>query len=133
MKKNQKDLLLLPYYFRGIAFGILALGFSFVGLTLLDIISLGKEVEGTIFKEFLLVGLLLLAISKGRAEDELTLRIRLQSFTAAFIFGLVYVIANPFVNFLFDGEFVSDIKVMQLLVAMFVFYFIVFYTIKRKR
>ncbi len=133
MKKNQKDLLLLPYYFRGIAFGILALGFIFVDLTLLDIVSLGKEVEGTIFKEFLLVGLLLLAISKGRAEDELTLRIRLQSFTAAFIFGLVYVIANPFVNFLFGGEFVSDIKVMQLLVAMFVFYFIVFYTIKRKR
>ncbi len=133
MRKNQKDLLLLPYYFRGIAFGILALGFIFVGLTLLDIISLGKEIESLIFQELFLVGLLLLVITKGRVEDELTLRIRLKSFTAAFIFGVANVIVNPFINLLFDGKFVLDIKVMQLLLSMFMFYFIIMFILKRNR
>ncbi len=133
MKKNQKDLLLLPYYFRGIAFGILTLSFTFVGLTLLDIISLGKEIESLIFQELFLVGLLLLVITKGRVEDELTLRLRLKSFAAAFIFGVVSVVVDPLTNLIFEGEFISTSKLPGLLVAMFVFYFIVFYTLKRKR
>ncbi len=133
MKKNQKDLLLLPYYFRGIAFGILALSFTFVGLTLLDIVSLGKEVESLIFQELLFVGLLLLAITKEREEDELTLLIRLKSFTAAFIFGVVSVVVDPLTNLIFEGEFVSTSKLSGILGVMFLFYFIVFYTLKRKR
>ncbi len=133
MKKKPKDLQLLPHYFKGIAFGIIALTLLLVLLELTSIIAIEKHILKLVAEELVLVAFSLLALTREREEDELTLLIRLKSFTAAFIFGVVSVVVNPLTNLIFESEFVSTSKLSSSLISMFLFYFIVFYILKRKR
>jgi hypothetical protein len=75
----------------------------------------------------------LLALTRNKIEDELTLRIRLKAFAASFIYGVVIVIIEPLINLLFDGSFLSDKGVIELLISMFFFYFIMMFIMKKNR
>jgi len=133
MNKTQKDLNLLPPVFKKIAYGIVFLTILFAILSITKVLTIDKQIAKTISMSFFLIALLLLAITQSKMEDELTLRIRLKAFAASFIYGVAFVIITPFINLLFDGSFLLDMGVEQLLISMFLFYFMMMFIMKRSR
>jgi|TARA_B110000259_G_scaffold96630_1_gene111728 hypothetical protein len=133
MNKIQQDLRLLPGHFKKVAFGIMLLSALLVVLYILKVLTIDKEIVETIAKSGFLISLLLLVITRNKIEDELTLRIRLKAFTASFIYGVVIVIVEPFINLLFGDSFLSDKGVTELLINMFFFYFIMMFLMKKNR
>ena len=131
MKKNIQDLRLLPNYFRKIAFSLLVI--SIAGFIVLKSLSLSNELIKEISINGILISLLLLAISKDKFENELAVQSRLHSFAFAFVFGVILVIVNPYTNLLFDGTYVADYNSHTLLFSMLIFYFIMYFNLKRRR
>lgn len=133
MNKIQKDLQLLPVYFKKIALGIIIASILFMVLSISKTLTFDKELIKIISKSSFLISLLLLALTRNKIEDELTLKIRLKAFAASFIYGVVIVIVEPFINLLFDGSFLSDKGVTELLMSMFFFYFLMMFIMKKNR
>lgn len=78
MKENYKPLNLLPFYFRNIGLGLLALLLFSLLLNALGWTDLDwKTSYRAFFEIILLIALLIIAMSKGRREDERTMSIRL--------------------------------------------------------
>jgi hypothetical protein len=133
MNKIQQDLRLLPLNFRKVAYGLILLSGLLVILSISKTLTIDQEIVKTISKSTFLISLLLLALTRNKIEDELTLRIRLKAFAASFIYGVVIVIIEPLINLLFDGSFLSDKGVIELLISMFFFYFIMMFIMKKNR
>ena len=133
MDKSQFELRLLPIYFKTVALGIMLVTFCFSLLSVFEIITFDKEVAKTISKSVFLIALLILAISKNKIEDELTLVIRLKAFTASFIFGVLIVIIDPIINLFFEGMLLLDKGVTELLIGMLLYYFFMFFLMKRNK
>lgn len=133
MNKIQKDLKLLPSNFKTIAFVLMFISILFITLSKSEVITIDKGIVKTISKSGFLISLLLLALTKSKIEDELTLKIRLKAFAASFIYGVVIVIVEPFVNLLFGDNFLSDMGVTELLITMFFYYFIMMFLMKKNR
>ena len=94
-------------------------------------------VDQLIYREIskygMLVGLLLVSISREKIEDELIIKLRMQSFTFAFIAGVGISLIQPFVNFALDSliegsEAVfkgnGDFVILWLLLSVQVFCFV---------
>ena len=82
----------LPYSFKLTGLGLF--GLSFIAWFFLE-----AHTEWRLLAESLvLVGLLLIAVSRGREEDEYTLQLRARAFTYAFVVGVVYSVIQPLVN-----------------------------------
>lgn len=133
MTKNQKDLRLLPIPFKKVAIGIMLFSVLIVVLSISKILPIDKDIVKVISKTGILVSLLLLALTKNKIEDELTSRIRLKAFASSFIFGVGYVIVESFVSLLFKDGFLSDKGATEILITMFLFYFMIFYSMLKKR
>lgn len=133
MNKIQQDLKLLPTNFKKVAFGIMLISALLVVLSISKLLPIDKEIIKTVAKSGFLISLLLLVITRNKIEDELTLRIRLKAFAASFIYGVVIVIVEPFINLLFGDSFLSDKGVTELLISMFFFYFIMMFLMKKNR
>ncbi len=133
MNKNQKDLRLLPNYFKKIAWGLLTLSVIIIVLSISKVLLINKELINNIFESGILLSLLLMALTNDKIEDELTMKIRVGAFAGSFISGVAFFIAYPFVNLIFDGSFMSDVGAFQLLLTMLFFYFGFFSLAKRKR
>ena len=133
MNKIQQDLRLLPRNFKKVAFGIMLISGLLVVLYILKVLMIDKEIVKTIAKSGFLISLLLLVITRNKIEDELTLRIKLKALSASFIYGVVIVILEPFINLLFDGSFLQDKGVTELLISMFFFYFLMTFIMKKNR
>lgn len=133
MKKVQKELKLLPNYFKkiGIAFGCVDI--LIIILSIAKIIEADEELLKSISGSILLIAFLLIALAKDKIEDELTIIIRLRALAGAFIYGVVILIVDPFINLLFEGAFYSDKGATSLLNGMFVFYFIMVFIMKKSR
>jgi len=127
-----KDLKLLPHHFRKYAFSLLVATVLFSMLPLLKLVSIDKNIGFLIIKSGFLTAFLLLALTKEKMEDERTIRLRVLSFSGAFIMGVVSGITEPLINLLIDGSFISTRGTMELLISMFVFYFITYYILKYK-
>lgn len=133
MNENRKDLNLLPTIFKKVALGILLLTVLFMVLALSKNLSIEGEIAKTISKTGFLISLLIFALTKNKIEDELTFKIRLSAFAGSFIVGVLYIIVEPFVNLLFGDSFMSDKGATGLLINMFLFYFLIFYSRLKKR
>lgn len=134
MNKTQQDLRLLPNKYKKVAYGFMLLSVLVPILSKVGVVTIEKEVTKTIFSSGILLSMLLLALTRDKLEDELTLKIRLKALAISFIYGVGYVIAGPFVNLLFDGEFLyEDMGMESLLLTMFLFYFMMFNLMKRNR
>lgn len=132
-KYKQSELRLLPRYFNKIGIGIFLIIGLIIALTLVDILKIDPDILLTITKSGILVGLLILAMTKIKTEDELTLRIRLKSLGFAFIFGVGYTIIEPFINLLFQNSFITKRSVSELLITMLLVYFVIFHSMLKKR
>ncbi len=130
MKKNDNDLNLLPHYFKKIGFAILGL----VGVTIASIlifhIPVDKVWTKTITQTGILLSLLIIAISKNKVEDELTLLLRLKALSGSFIAIIVIVIIDPYLNYIFQGEIGKGIIDFRIIITMFIMYFLFYYIAK---
>ncbi len=134
MNKTQNNLRLLPRRFKKLAYSLLALSILFITFSVTKVIAIDDEIAKTIFRLGVLLSFLLLALTRDKIEDELTLVIRLKALASSFIFGVGYVVVSPFVSWLFDGEFIGeDFGIEGLLLTMFLFYFGMFGLMKRNR
>lgn len=133
MNENQKDMNLLPTIFKKVALGILLLTVLFMVLALSKTINMQAELAKSITKTGFLISLLIFALTKNKVEDELTLKIRLSAFTGSFIVGVVFIITEPFIKLLFGDSFMSDKGAAEILIIMFLFYFMSFYSRLKQR
>ncbi|WP_226389115.1 hypothetical protein [Penaeicola halotolerans] len=132
MTTKQKDLNLLPAKFKKLAYSILGLSIIVTVLSISGIVGLDKAVTKEIFISSLLLSLTLLAITKDKDEDELTIKLRFKAYTAAFLFGSVSVIIEPVINLVFESS--SSYKdVFALLISMHIVYFFMYYILKKSR
>ncbi|MFK8006111.1 MAG: hypothetical protein AB8H03_07055 [Saprospiraceae bacterium] len=85
-----------------------------------------------IAKYSILIGLLIISISKEEIEDELIKSLRMYSFTFAFIFAVFIAITNPLFSYLANFVFteqqdlfsgIGDWMILWLLLSIQVFYF----------
>lgn len=119
----------LPNSFKKI--GLTITIFSFIGLLINKFTVQQIEIK-TICKYGMLIGLLIISISKEKIEDELLVNLRMQSFSFAFICGVAYAIVLPFIAFIIDYFFeirkpilkdLGDFSILWMLLSIQVLYF----------
>ena len=84
----------------------------------------------------MLIGLLIVSISKEKVEDEMMASVRAQSYGIAFVSGVIYAIVQPYVNFgvawLLGSENPSaDMSYFQVLIFMLIVQLLFFRQFKR--
>lgn len=125
----------LPNTFKTIGMVILIL--SFLGLMSIVFMSETNELVREISKKGILIGMLLLSISKDKIEDEMTATLRSKSYSIAFICGVLYTLIMPYVDYGVSsvvhsgGEVVKDLGDFQILIFMLMIQLLFFYTLKR--
>jgi hypothetical protein len=93
----------------------------------------------TLTKKGLVVGMLLMSISKDKEEDELTVKLRMQSYALAFVIGVVYALVMPYVDYGVsnvvkpEGETLKNLGDFQVLVFMLMIQLMFYHTLKRFR
>jgi len=133
MKKKQANLKLFPNYFKKIAFGLLAFSILILVLNKNSILGFDKELIKELLKVGILVSLSMLALTKDKEEDELTIKIRMNSYASSFLFGVIFYIVQPFMNLLFGKPFLFDKDAFQLIITMLFVYFLSFFSSKKNR
>lgn len=125
----------LPHYFKKIGIGIFIL--SFLGIMSKLFIDGDSTLINEISKKGLLIGMLLISISKEKIEDELTIKLRAQSYTIAFIIGVIYALVMPYVEYGVSnavhsgGEAFKDLGDFQVLLFMLMIQLMFYYTLKK--
>jgi hypothetical protein len=133
MKNMHKDLRLIPYAFKKVIYVVFGLIVLVAILSIAQVLPFEKDLVKTVLKSVLLITFLLFALTEDKVEDELILKIRLKAFAASFIYGVATLVIDPLINLIFDGRFYSDKSANELLTSMFLFYFLIFYFMKKKR
>ncbi|MBN2215484.1 MAG: hypothetical protein JW723_14720 [Bacteroidales bacterium] len=116
----------LPNYFIkiGIALVILFVLFFVSGMIFEKSITVEKEIIATIGLDGVILGLLLICISKNKIEDEMIHMLRLQAFTRAFIFGTAYVFAVTITTLIMNDELpLTPHSLIIIELLMFIFHF----------
>lgn len=118
----------LPNYMKRVGLGITLI--SFIGL-FANKFTVDIELIRSVCKYGMLLGLLLVSISKEKVEDEYIVQLRMQSYTFAFIAAVVLAFIQPFINYAVDyaisGETAfkenGDFVILWMLLFCQVFYF----------
>ncbi|MHB0756323.1 hypothetical protein [Polaribacter sp. M15] len=89
-----------------------------------------------VFQAFLLVGLLIISLSKSKEEDEFIDSLRSQSYRLAFLLAIVYSLVQPLINYgvglLFDeNETLKGFNYFQVLFFMLIVQLMFFWQLKR--
>ena len=86
----------LPHRYKviGIVIAVLAV----IGLIVLKTIDGEPIWIKRLLRNIMLLGMLMISISKERVEDEMIASIRIQSYTLAFIIGVLYSVLQPVAN-----------------------------------
>lgn len=103
---QMKELKLLPHTYLKI--GIFLSIATFAAMVFLGIMG-DYAITKLVVKNVMLVSLLMVAISRDKEEDEMTLKLRSQAFVLAFIWGVLYAAAQPFINMI-AGFFIGPEK-----------------------
>tara|TARA_R110002073_G_scaffold152805_1_gene307724 strand:- start:285 stop:656 length:372 start_codon:yes stop_codon:yes gene_type:complete len=92
-----------------------------------------------LLQKTLLIGLLVMSISKDKEEDEMTITLRSQSYAIAFVIGVVYALVMPYVEFGVDSVIESNVSEFknlgdfQVLLFMLMIQLLFFHNLKRYR
>ncbi|MEH6536583.1 MAG: hypothetical protein V7719_09335 [Psychroserpens sp.] len=128
----------LPHYFNKI-------GMLIIGLTIATMFVRAFAMEGDtewlklILQKTLLVGMLLMSISRDNEEDEMVVKLRMQSYTYAFVIGVLYALVMPYVEFGVSnvvhsgGESFKDLGDFQVLLFMLMIQLLSYHALKRMR
>ena len=126
----------LPQYFFQIGIGLFLTAFLY--LILHKIYAVEHEVYRIIARNVMMVALVLCSLAKDKVEDERTQLIRAQSYSLAFIFGVIYAILQPFIDFGVDHVVSSDPGELEEASTIAILFFMIsiqlgfFYTFKRR-
>lgn len=120
----------------GIAIILLSIVMMFVRAFALD-----GETEWLklLLQQTLLVGMLIMSISKDKEEDEMIITLRSQSYTIAFVVGVLYALVMPYVEFGVDSVVESNVSKFkslgdfQVLLFMLMIQLMIFHNLKRYR
>jgi len=131
-KKNNKEIILLPAYFKFVGLTIIALAMisPFV-IKLFNLTSLTAQKD--LYKVFslniLILGFFMVAWSKDKVETELTNAIRFRALSVSFCFVIFTFLLHPFVDLLFKDP-VQDLSAQQIVMNLLFFYIMMFYVLK---
>jgi len=126
----------LPNVFKKVGLTVFVL--SFLLLTVIKFIDGEPIWLKPALKQFMLVGLLVISISKEKIEDELIQILRSKSYSLAFIIGVIYIMLQP----IFDKatDFIlgldpqpNDTGYVQVLLFMLLIQIGFFEVLKRNR
>ena len=131
MKNIFNQFPLFPNYFKKIALGLLLGTFVFVILKIVNIISIDKKLSLFLVLYTILIAFLFLAFSKDKFEDELIAQIRFRALASALQFGTVYFLFSSISALVFKSK--SPNEVLSILYLIFIYYFLVFYRMKKLR
>jgi uncharacterized membrane protein SirB2 len=101
-----------------------------------DWMNAQKELMLILIFNAIILGLLFLAWSKDKVEDEMTISLRLKAMSLAFIFGILYTVFMPLLEYWFAILYDEPLVVFssqQLILTMLIFYLIIFYLQKLRR
>lgn len=128
----------LPHKFMAIGGAIAAL--SMVMMFVRDFVMEGDtEWLKALLLKSLLIGMLLISISKDNEEDEMTMTLRSQSYAIAFVIGVIFAFVIPYVKFGVSnvvhsgGEAFKDLGGFQVLLIMLVIQLMFYHNLKRFR
>ncbi len=119
----------LPNKFKSIGLAIILISFVIVTVNYLSIDNINLKHNA---KYGILLGLLVLSISKDKIEDELITDLKMQSYAFAFIAGVLITLTNPLFSYLANAVFekqqdsfqgLGDWQVLWILLSIQVLYF----------
>jgi len=128
-----KPLNLLPNYFKKIGLGFILASVVFVVSVKISGIHLTvekKEMMKTIFWDILIIGMLFIAFSKEKDEDELTMLIRMKALASAFVYIVIFKIVSDVFGII-DHELIENMN--GYFFQMMMWYFFVYYSAKLLR
>ncbi|WP_152487230.1 hypothetical protein [Winogradskyella psychrotolerans] len=92
-----------------------------------------------LLQKILLIGMLVMSLSKDKVEDEMTIALRAQSYAIAFVIGVVYALVMPYVEFGVSnmvnsgGENFKNLGDFQMLLFMLMIQLMFYHNLKRYR
>lgn len=128
----------LPHRFMTIGIAIAALS---IIMMFVRAFAMEGETEWLkhLLQKILLIGMLLMSISKDKQEDEMTITLRAQSYAIAFVIGVVYALIMPYVELGVSnvvhsgGEVYKDLGDFQVLLFMLMIQLMFYHNLKRYR
>lgn len=128
----------LPHHFIRVGISIILL--SIIGMFVRAFAMEGEtEWLKQLLQKTLLVGMLIMSLSKDKIEDEMTLSLRAQSYAIAFVVGVIYALVMPYVEFGVSnavhsgGEAFKDLGDFQVLLFMLMIQLMFYHNLKRYR
>ncbi len=127
-KRSNKEPVLLPRYCKKIGITVMILAFATIFIVKamnVEAVKTQKELFRVYILNAFILGLLFVAWSKDKIEDEMTLAIRLKSTVWAFTFAVVYVVIKPIIDLVFNdpmGNLTGQEVVMSMLIAFLIMY-----------
>jgi hypothetical protein len=134
-KRRKKEPVLLPVYFKII--GLVVMILAFVPAIILksmnvELMQSQKELFRVLTLNAFILGLLFVAWSRDKVEDEMTGAIRLKSMSWTFTWAVLYVIIAPFIDLLFKDP-IGELTGQQVVMSMLFVYLIMYYLQKLGR
>lgn len=128
----------LPYNFLkiGVAIALVSVAIMFFRAFVMEG---DTEWLKAITKKTLLIGMLMMSLSRDKEEDEMTIALHMQSYAIAFVVGVVYALVMPYVeygvsNVVNDGgEAYKDLGDFQVLLFMLMIQLMFYHNLKRYR
>ena len=123
----------------------MAVGIAIASLSIIMMFVRAFAMEGEtewlklLLKKVLLVGMLIMSLSKDKVEDEMTVSLRAQSYAIAFIVGVIYALVMPYVEFGVSnavhsgGEAFKDLGDFQILLFMLMIQLMIYHNLKGYR
>ena len=128
-----KPLNLLPNYFKKIGLGFILASVVFVvsvKISGIHFTAEKKEMMKIIFWDILIIGMLFIAFSKEKDEDELTMLIRMKALASAFVYIVIFKIVSDVFGII-DQELIENMN--GYFFQMMIWYFFVYYSAKLLR
>lgn len=126
----------LPHFYKNIGLGLLLL--SFIVLTISKFVEFEVQWIPPVMNHAMLIGLLIISLSREKIEDELIETLRSKSYALAFIIGVLYTLMQPLANYFVDfilgkQEGPTEIGYVQVLLFMLLIQVGFFELLKRTR
>jgi hypothetical protein len=94
--------------------GILLFAAAFIGIFVFRFVDSEPEWIRMLLKNVMILGLLMVSISKEKIEDEFIIKLRQQSYQLAFITCVIYYMVQPMVSFIADLILNKDVQPFQM-------------------
>jgi len=123
----------------------MAIGIAIVLISIVMMFVRAFAMEGDnqwlklLLQKTVLVGMLIMSLSKDKIEDEMTISLRAQSYAIAFVTGVIYALVMPYVEFGVSnvvhsgGEAFKDLGDFQVLLFMLMIQLMFYHNLKRYR